>query len=133
MIKGDVQGIPCGTETILVVEDEENVRELTLRILKKQGYRVLEARDGNEALLLFKGKGESIDLILTDMVMPGMSGRQLVDQLKTIHKDLKMLYMSGYTENAITHEGILEEGTNYIQKPFTLEKLAMKVRQVLDN
>ena len=129
--EGNVQGIPRGTETILVVEDEEKVRELTLRILKKQGYRVLEARDGNEALSLFKEREESIDLVLTDVVMPGMSGRQLVDQLKIMNQELKVLYMSGYTENAIAHEGILEEGTIYIQKPFTLEKLARKVRQVL--
>ncbi|MDI7259689.1 MAG: PAS domain S-box protein [Thermodesulfobacteriota bacterium] len=127
----DAQGIPSGTETILVVEDEEEVWKMTCLILNKQGYRVLEAHDGSEALSLFKERNETIDLVLTDVVMPGMSGRQLADQLKTISQGTKVLYMSGYTDNALAHHGILEEGIHYIQKPFAVEKLARKVRQVL--
>ncbi|RJP56240.1 MAG: response regulator, partial [Deltaproteobacteria bacterium] len=124
--------IPCGSETILIVEDEETVRKLTVRVLERQGYKLLEASDGNEALLLCEEFKDSIHLILTDVVMPGMSGRKLVDFLKEICPEIKALYMSGYTDNAIVHHGMLEEGIEFIQKPFTMEKLAGKVREVLD-
>ncbi len=92
----------------------------------------MEAPDGGKALLLCEKFKERIHLILTDVVMPGMSGRKLVERLKEIHPEMKVLYMSGYTDNAIVHHGVLEEGTNFIQKPFTLENLARKVREVLD-
>ncbi|MDI6763735.1 MAG: PAS domain S-box protein [Thermodesulfobacteriota bacterium] len=127
-----VKEIPRGNETILVVEDEETVRKLAVRSLKSLGYRVLDAPEGGMALLLceeFKGR---IHLILTDVVMPGMSGRKLAERLKQIHPEMKVLYMSGYTDNAILHHGILEPGINFMQKPFTLENLARKVREVLD-
>jgi CheY-like chemotaxis protein len=124
--------IPRGDETILVVEDEETVRKLAIRLLKSQGYRVLEAPDGGKALLLCEKLKERIHLILTDVVMPGMSGRKLAERLKQIHPEMKVLYMSGYTDNAIVHHGVLEEGTKFIQKPFTLENLARKVREALD-
>jgi len=127
-----VKEIPRGNETILVVEDEETVRKLAVRSLKSLGYRVLDAPEGGMALLLceeFKGR---IHLILTDVVMPGMSGRKLAERLKQIHPEMKVLYMSGYTDNAILHHGILETGINFMQKPFTLENLARKVREVLD-
>ena len=127
-----VKEIPRGNETILVVEDEETVRKLAIRLLKSQGYRVLEAPDGGKALLLCEKLKERIHLILTDVVMPGMSGRKLVERLKEIHPEMKVLYMSGYTDNAILHHGILEPGINFMQKPFTLENLARKVREVLD-
>jgi len=127
-----VKEIPRGNETILVVEDEETVRKLAIRLLKSQGYRVLEAPDGGKALLLCEKLKERIHLILTDVVMPGMSGRKLVERLKEIHPEMKVLYMSGYTDNAIVHHGVLEEGTKFIQKPFTLENLARKVREALD-
>jgi PAS domain S-box-containing protein len=132
-LKEDVfREIPCGSETILIVEDEETVRKLTVRVLERQGYKLLEASDGNEALLLCEEFKDSIHLILTDVVMPGMSGRKLVDFLKEICPEIKALYMSGYTDNAIVHHGMLEEGIEFIQKPFTMEKLAGKVREVLD-
>jgi len=121
-----------GDETILIVEDEETVRKLAVRILKSLGYRTLEAPEGGRALILCEEFKEPIHLILTDVVMPGMSGPNLVERLREIHPEIKVLYMSGYTDNAIIHHGVLEEGTNFIQKPFTLENLARKVREVLD-
>jgi two-component system cell cycle sensor histidine kinase/response regulator CckA len=121
-----------GGETILLVEDEAEVRKLAARVLEKQGYTVLEARNGEEALFLFQNKKEPIHLILTDVVMPQMGGPQLVEQLRQVRQDIKVLYMSGYTDNSITHQGVLEKGMNYIQKPFTIDGLTRKVREVLD-
>ncbi|MFA4835179.1 MAG: ATP-binding protein [Dehalococcoidia bacterium] len=132
-LKKDVfQEIAGGGETILVVEDEETVRELAVMVLERQGYRVLDASGGKEALLLCGEFKDSIHLLLTDVVMPGMGGHKLVDFLKEIHPETKALYMSGYTDNAILHHGVLDEGIEFIQKPFTVEKLARKVREVLD-
>jgi len=127
-----IKEILHGNETILVVEDEEVVRKLAVRLLKKQGYKVLDAPDGGKALMLCEEFKEPIHLILTDVVMPGMSGRKLVDRLKEIHPEMKTLFMSGYTDNAILRHGVLEEGVNFIQKPFSVERLARKVRDVLD-
>jgi CheY-like chemotaxis protein len=124
--------VPRGSETILVVEDEEVVRKLAVRLLKKQGYKVLEAPDGGQAFILCEKYQDPIHLILSDVVMPGMSGRELVERLQRIHPEMRVLYMSGYTDNVIIHHGILEEGLAFIQKPFTLETLARKVREVLD-
>ena len=124
--------LPCGGETILVVEDEQDVRRLTVRVLERRGYRVLETSCGDDALVLSKKRKEPIHMILTDVVMPRMSGRQLADQLLPLHPKMKVLYMSGYTDNAIVHHGVLEEGINYIQKPFTIDGLARKVREVLE-
>lgn len=127
-----IREIPRGSETVLVVEDDETVRKLAVRLLRKQGYKVLEASDGGKALILCEQYKDPIHLILTDVVMPGMSGRQLVERLQKIHPESRELYMSGYTDNAILHHGVLEQGIEFVQKPFTLEKLARKVRQVLD-
>jgi CheY-like chemotaxis protein len=124
--------VPRGHETILIVEDEETVRKLAVRILKGLGYTILEAPEGGGALIQCEDFKKPIHLILTDVVMPGMSGRKLVERLKEIHPEIKALYMSGYTDNAILHHGVLEKGTHFIQKPFTLEDLARKVREVLD-
>jgi signal transduction histidine kinase len=121
-----------GKETVLVVEDEEAVRQLAVRILKRQGYTVLDTPDGEGALVICEKQKEPVHLILTDVIMPGMSGRQLAERCRRIRQDFKVLYMSGYTDNAIVHHGVLEEGMNYIQKPFTVEDLARKVREVLD-
>jgi two-component system cell cycle sensor histidine kinase/response regulator CckA len=121
-----------GGETILVVEDEENVRRLAVRILERQGYTVLEASCVNDALALCKARKEPIHMILTDVVMPEMSGPQLAEQLLSFLPQIKILYMSGYTDKEIVHHGMLKEGVNYIQKPFTIDGLARKMREVLD-
>jgi PAS domain S-box-containing protein len=131
--EGKAAEILKGTETILAVEDEIEVRKLVAEILKGQGYTVIEASDGEEAMRVSReNAGKKIHLLLTDVVMPGMSGRELAVMLGLQHPNMKVLYMSGYTDNAIVHHGVLEEGVNYIQKPFTLDALARKVREVLD-
>ena len=121
-----------GHETILLIEDEDAVRRVTTRILQVHGYKVLEAANAGEALLLVKKHTDNIDLVLTDIVMPNMSGRECYKILSEIVPDLKVIYMSGYTENAIVHHGVLEEGIDFIQKPFSVDALARKVREVLD-
>jgi PAS domain S-box-containing protein len=122
-----------GSETILVVEDEEIVRKLACKVLEENGYRVFEASNGEEALhIVQKQNGNPIHLVVTDVVMPGMSGRQLVDRLVSLWPQTKALYMSGYTNDAIAHHGVLEPGIAYIQKPFTPDDLILKVRNVLD-
>jgi len=121
-----------GTETVLVVEDEPAILAGTKRILEGFGYRVLAAAGGDEALEVGGGHEGPIDLLLTDVVMPGMNGRQLADRLALHRPDLKVLYMSGYTDNAIAHHGVLEPGTHLIEKPFEAEQLARRVREVLD-
>ena len=122
-----------GSETILVVEDEEIVRKLACKVLEKNGYRVLEASNGEEALhIVQKQNGNPIHLVVTDVVMPGMNGRQLVDRLVSLWPQIKALYMSGYTNDAIAHHGVLDPGIAYIQKPFTPDDLTLKVRKVLD-
>lgn len=131
--KAEAAEILKGTETILAVEDEIEVRKLVAQILKGQGYTVIEASHGEEAIKAAqKNSGKKIHLLLTDVVMPGMSGRELAVTLGLQHPNLKVLYMSGYTDDAVVHHGVLEEGVNYIQKPFTLDALARKVREVLD-
>lgn len=124
---------PHGSETILLVEDEEDVRRFVAQVLRKQGYTVLETSCGKDALELTKNYKEPIHMILTDVVMPGMSGRQLTDQLLPFHPKTKVLYMSGYTNNEIIHHGVLNGGTHYIQKPFTIGGLAKQMREVLEN
>jgi PAS domain S-box-containing protein len=122
-----------GTETILLVEDEEAVRKLASTILQSNGYKVLEAGNGEEALRIAQEQnGNPIHLILTDVVMPGMSGSQLAERLVSQWPEMKVLYMSGYTDNAIVHHGILDQGKPYIQKPFNPSALAEKVRDILD-
>jgi PAS domain S-box-containing protein len=128
----EVKGIPRGTETIFVVEDEEDVRKLTVRILERQGYKVLEASQGLDAFLIAEKYEDLIHLLVTDVVMPKISGRELADRIAEIRPEIKVLYMSGYTDNAIVHHGVLGEGMKFIQKPFTVDGLARKVREVLD-
>jgi PAS domain S-box-containing protein len=128
-VRSEVRG---GSETVLVVEDEEMVRNIAVEILRRYGYRVLAAGDGQEAMEISEGHEGPIHLLLTDVVMPGMSGRDLAKILKGLHPEIKMLYMSGYTDNAIVHHAILDKGIVFIQKPFTPVDLARKVREVLD-
>jgi PAS domain S-box-containing protein len=122
-----------GSETVLLVEDNEMVRHLAKRILEKSGYRVLEAEQGGDAYLQCKAYEKEIHLLLTDVVMPKMSGKELYDQIAPLRPDIKVLYMSGYTDDAIVHRGVLDEGTPFIQKPFKVDALLHKVREVLDN
>ena len=121
-----------GAETVLLVEDEELVRNLATEVLRESGYQVLEAKHGNEALIMGKQHDGVIHLMLTDIVMPQMGGRELVEHLAPLRRDMKVLYMSGYTDDAIVHHGVLEEGTAFIGKPFTPDTLARKVREILD-
>jgi len=124
--------LPRGTETVLLVEDEPGVRALARDALQLQGYTVLEARHGIEALLIGHQHAGPIHLLVTDVVMPQMSGREVVKQLVAQRPSLKTLYVSGYTENAIVHHDILDPGTFFLPKPFTPDALARKVREVLD-
>jgi len=121
-----------GSETILVVEDEDAVRGLTSRILQKQGYRVIAAQHGREAMDIATREEGHIDLVLTDIVMPGMNGRGLVERLAGIRPRIKSLYMSGYTDDDIVRRGFIEPSKSFLQKPFTSEALLQTVRKVLD-
>ena len=122
-----------GTETLLIVEDEEAVCALVKQILLSAGYQVLTAINGGEALMLLERRKEPVHLLLTDVVMPGMSGRELADRLLKIHPEMKVLFMSGYTDNAIVHHGVLDPGAHFIGKPFTMTAVQRKVREVLDS
>ncbi|MDD5308539.1 MAG: PAS domain S-box protein [Deltaproteobacteria bacterium] len=122
-----------GTETILVVEDEEGLRKVARRSLEAAGYTVLTAADASEALLIFARNEGDIHLLLADVVMPRMSGRALAQELSKMRPALKVLYMSGYTDDAIVHHGVLEAGTHFLGKPFTAAELTRKVREVLDD
>ena len=119
-------------ETILVVEDEVNLRRLTRQFLENQGYDVVEAADGAAAVQICVAHQGAIHLLLTDVIMPGMNGRELAQRVSEIRPNMKVLYMSGYTENAIGHNGTLDAGITLLQKPFTLQALKAKVREVLD-
>jgi PAS domain S-box-containing protein len=119
-------------ETVLLVEDENTLRHITRRYLTKQGYTVLEASHGVAALQLSASHPSPIHLLLTDVIMPGMSGRELAERITSMRPETRVLYMSGYTENAIGHNGVLEAGINLLQKPFTLPALKAKVREVID-
>jgi CheY-like chemotaxis protein len=120
-----------GTETVLVVEDEEAVRQLAARTLFVRGYTPLVAHTGEEALRLSEQHPGPIHLLLTDVVLPRMSGSRLAETLLATRPELRVLYMSGFTETAIVHHGVLQPGTDFIQKPFTPHALAVKLRDVL--
>ncbi|HPQ72137.1 MAG TPA: PAS domain S-box protein [bacterium] len=124
--------LPKGTETILLVEDEAMVRGLVRKILGQQGYKVIEAESVESAIKIFAETDEPIDLLLTDVIMPVMNGRELHNYLAAKRPGLKALFMSGYTENIVAHHGVLDDGVSFIQKPFTIETIARMVRRVLD-
>jgi signal transduction histidine kinase/CheY-like chemotaxis protein len=123
---------PRGNETIFLVEDEETVRSVTSRILRRFGYQVVEASGPAAAIRLVEQHAGPIDLLVTDVVMPEMNGRQLVEHLMVARPDLKVLYLSGYTNDAVVRHGVFESNVNFLQKPFTTEALAAKVREILD-
>jgi PAS domain S-box-containing protein len=132
----DSLGLPHadrGQETILLVEDEGNLRRLARQYLETQGYKILEAEDGAAALQIVDGYRGKIDLLLTDVIMPGMNGRELAAQIANLLPSMRVLYMSGYTENAVGHDGTIDVGVTLLQKPFSLPALKECVREVLDS
>ncbi len=131
-ISADPQELPRGSETVLLVEDADGVRLVGKRILERQGYHVIEAPNGEAALQMIANRSGPIDLLLTDVVMPGMGGRILAEELGRLHPEARVLYASGYTDDAVVRHGVLESAVAYLQKPYTAESLTRKVRQVLD-
>ena len=121
-----------GHETILLVEDEEGVRTLARVILSRSGYKILEAKNGGEALLICQSHQGPIEIMVTDVVMPNMSGHQLAQHVRPLRPEMKVLYLSGYTDDAIVRHGIIDSDMPFLQKPFTAEGLSRKVREVLD-
>ena len=123
---------PVGLETVLLVEDEPGVRALAETVLRKLGYKVLVADSGEAALKIWRERQGSIDVLLTDVIMPQMSGGDLAHKLREMNPRLKILFMSGYTDDMIASHGVLAGETQLIQKPFTAEALARRLRSVLD-
>jgi CheY-like chemotaxis protein len=121
-----------GRETVLVVEDEPAVRELAAFALREKGYTVFEAVNGEEGLRVARQHEGKIDLVLTDVIMPVMGGKEMADHLRTSHPDTKVLFTSGYTQDAIGDHGVLRPGIVFLQKPYTTSTLARKVREVLE-
>jgi two-component system, cell cycle sensor histidine kinase and response regulator CckA len=124
--------LPLGTETVLLAEDDLQVREFASRVLQGLGYRVLEAANGNEALQVAGQTAGAIDILLTDVVMPQIGGKNLSEKLKWERPEIKVLFLSGYTADSIVHHGVLDEGVAFLHKPFNSDDLARKVRAVLD-
>jgi CheY-like chemotaxis protein len=120
-----------GSETVLLVEDEEAVRDMAQEILKSNGYKVLRAGDGNEAIKVSEQFEGAIDLMVTDVVMPHLGGRELAEKLSVTRPGMRVLYMSGYTDDAIVHHGVLDGRAAFLEKPFTPDVLALKIREVL--
>jgi len=125
-------GLPGGTESILLVEDQEEVRTLAREVLQMLGYTVREASNGREALRDVDARADAIDLLVTDVVMPQVGGRDLATQLSARDPGLRVLYMSGHTDNAVVRHGVHDPGVAFLQKPFTPETLAVRVREILD-
>jgi CheY-like chemotaxis protein len=125
--------IQKGRESILFVEDNDEVRNFTLRALQQLGYKVYDACNGVEALDLFRNGNPPMDLVISDVIMPEMGGKELADKLKTIWPNTKILFTSGYTDNHIVHSGTLQAGVNFIHKPYSIESLSIKIREVLDH
>ena len=126
----DSQSMPRGSGVVLLVEDEKGVRDLTREYLEMSGYKVLDAENGHTALELSALHAGPIDLLITDVVMPGINGKELADRVITIRPGIKVLYMTGYTDQAIVHRGTLAAGAVLLQKPFTLATLASKLRDI---
>jgi CheY-like chemotaxis protein len=123
--------IESAGETILLVEDDPHVQRIVRNILSRSGYRVLTAGGAAEAYRVAEEEGDTIHMLLSDLVMPGTSGRQLAEQIQALRPDIAVLYMSGYTDDAVIRRGVLEAGMAFIQKPFGAEDLARRVREVL--
>jgi PAS domain S-box-containing protein len=125
--------VKTGAETVMVVEDDTNVRQLTLQILTQKGYQVLSAESGAECLKLLEKRTDPVHILLTDVIMPDMNGKELYSKVEKRLPGVKVIYMSGYTDEVIAHHGVLDPGTHFIQKPFSTRDLAAKVREVLDD
>lgn len=130
-IPSDGEASSGGNEIVLVVEDEESVRTLTVRMLNQLGYKVLTAAEGYEAVEIAKTHSGRIDVLLTDVIMPNMSGKQLADAVLAVHPETSVVFISGYTENTVVHHGVLNPGFEFLPKPFSREALARKLREVL--
>jgi CheY-like chemotaxis protein len=130
-MSAEAERLPLGTETLLVAEDEKALREMICGNLRSLGYTVLEAESGQQALSIASQHEGHIDLLITDLVMPKMSGRELSEKLGSLRSDLKTIYMSGYTDDAVVRHGISGLGVTFLQKPFSLDTLAHKVRDTL--
>jgi len=128
----DRRSFPGGSETLLLVEDEAAVRSSARRLLERHGYTVIEARHGAEALRIMEAGDRTVDLVITDLVMPEMGGRELVERLRTRHPGVKVLFMSGYSERAVASDGVMPPGTGFVDKPFTIEQLTRRTRELLD-
>jgi CheY-like chemotaxis protein len=124
--------LPGGSETILLVEDESGVRMLSRQVLVARGYTVLEAAQGHEAIELVQRGGQTIHLLITDMVMPGMGGSQLAEQVRALRPGIKLLLISGYSDDTLLRHGGVMPGTHFLQKPFSVSTLTVKVREILD-
>jgi two-component system, cell cycle sensor histidine kinase and response regulator CckA len=124
--------LPPGRGTILLVEDETFLRQVTCEILESAGYRVLQSRNAAEAISTFQEYKTIVRLLLTDVVLPGQNGRDLANDLRIVCPNLRIIFISGYPENAVTEHGIQEDGMFYLPKPFSLQALTRKVRQVLE-
>ncbi|MGL4554375.1 MAG: response regulator, partial [Gemmataceae bacterium] len=129
---GEADTLVEGRETVLVVEDEDTVRQILKLVLTRAGYVVLEASNGLEGLAVAAAHAGAIHLVLTDLVMPKLSGREMADRLVALRPGLKTLYLSGYTEDMVVHQGVGADAVNFLQKPFALAALAKKVRDILD-
>jgi CheY-like chemotaxis protein len=121
-----------GSETLLLVEDNDELRGATMGVLEALGYRVFAAQDGAEALEILRRSARHVDLVITDVVMPGMSGQQVFDQVRTLWPDVRVLFISGYTDNVVLRHGILAGRFDFLDKPFSTDRLSRKVREVLD-
>jgi CheY-like chemotaxis protein len=124
---------PAGAERILLVEDEEAVRRMAARALSSRGYTILEAANGSEALDLVADRSTDIDLVVTDVIMPGVGGRELGERLTDLRPGLPVLFISGYTDDDVVRRGLLSPGSPFLQKPFEPDALARKVRQVIEH
>jgi len=129
----DAPQLVGGTEVVLVVEDDALVRRMATNMLERMGYSVLVASTGNEALEVAEGHEGVIHLLLTDVVMPLMNGRELAGRILETRPEIKVLYTSGYTQNVIAHHGVLDEGVQFVAKPYSVATLSARVREVLDS
>jgi CheY-like chemotaxis protein len=127
-----IQELPGGSETVLLVDDDDGVRRMTYELLQKVGYRVLEAADGTEALSICEREAGRIDLLLTDAIMPVLSGRAVAERVVLIRPGIRVLFMSGYTEDQVLRRDVQIGDVAFLQKPFSARELTMRVRQVLD-